>query len=635
MGMGKRSIFFVLLLSSAFAFAQQSKIDSLEQLLTKGQSANQKIDLLCDLADHYLAYQPSKAKHYAEEALSLSIETDYVKGEILALSHLSDYEFRQGNYAQAIQLASKSLHQAEAIKDSTLMAMAYRVLGNTNNFGLKRYDSALVYQLKAFRIHEQRKDYTKMAAICGSITWIYATTNQHLDEAHRLVNLGIHLSDSLRNTKFLSYNYNSKGLIFMQEHQLDSALKYFDLSILWALENKDWAVIAFNKELKASIYFEQNKIQEANDLFHIALKESRAINLREVVKNSYAGLAKSYAAIQNYPMAYKYSTLFNELQDSLLNAEITQKALLSELESEEMRSQAKISELQVSNAQAKKEKIIVILSFGITLAFSISIIFLVARNSQQRARTNKLLHEKNKQIEEQNLKLTEVNQTKDKLFSILGHDMRSPMASLKGMLDMVAYKQISSEEFMNFAPKLNQQVTAISETLENLLKWSQSQQQGWVTTLAPIYIHPLIAKCTTLFSEIVQEKKLTLINQVEQGIIVHGDENQLELVFRNLIHNAIKFTNMGGSITVNSQGEGDFVMIRVTDNGIGMSDDQVKQLFTLTSTSNTRGTQGEQGTGLGLHLCFEMVKENGGKIEVSSRLHEGTKFCVYLKTKNS
>ncbi len=634
--MGKRFIFFVILsILGLSAVAQKNKINSLESTLAKAQSTIQKIDILCKLADHYLAYQPSKAKHYAEEALSLSIETDYEKGEILALSHLSDYEFRQGNYAQAIQLASKSLRQAEAINDSTLMAMAYRVLGNTNNFGLKRYDSALVYQLKAFKIHKHRKDYEKMASICGSITWIYATTNQHLEEAHRLADLGIHLSDSLNNTKFLSYNYNSKGMIYMQEHKLDSALKYLDLSIDFAQENNDNAVTAFNKRLKASIYLEQNNTQKALDLFHAALAESRAINLREVMKNSYDGLAKGYAATNNYPLAYKYSTLFNQLQDSLLNAEITQTALLSELEFEETKNKAKIKELQNSNERAKKDQLIYTLLFVTALAFLVTVILLIMRNNRQRARTNLMLHGKNEQIAEQNEVLVRVNATKDKLFSILGHDMRSPLASLKGMLDLVVRKQLSSEEFMNFAPKLNQQVTSITETLENLLRWSQSQQKGWVSSITIINLHLLLEKCTALFFEMAHEKKITIINTVGPDENIAGDKNQIELIFRNLIHNAIKFTNLGGSVTISTKQKESFTVIHVADTGIGMSETQLKQLFTLNNTSNTRGTQGEQGTGLGLHLCFEMVRENGGMIEVTSTLLEGTTFHVYLKSQMS
>jgi two-component system, sensor histidine kinase and response regulator len=632
--MGKRITFFSLIcLVAVGVSAQQTKIDSLELVLKNIKSNTDKVNVLCKLSENYLLHQPSKAKHYAEEALSLAIEIDYPIGEILALNHLGDYEFRQGNYAQSIQFASKSLHQAEAINDSASIAKSYRVLGNTNNYGLKRYDSALAYQLKAFKIYQLRKDYEMIAATCGSITWIYATTNQHLDEAHKLARLGVHLSDSLNNYQYLSYNYNSEGLIYQQENQLDSALKYFDLSIIEAQKVNDKAVIAFNKRLKASIFLKRNELEKALALYHTSLAESRKLNFREVVKNSYDGLSQSYAAMGNYSMAYKYSTLFNQLRDSLLNAEITQKALLIELEYEETKSKLKIRELQFSNEQAKKEKIIVLLSFGIALAFSIIIIFLITRNNQQRAKTNQLLNVKNLKIAEQNDVLVKVNATKDKLFSILGHDLRSPLNSLKGILGMVARKEVTGDEFISFVPNLNQQVIGITETLDNLLRWSQSQQQGWVSTITTIKLCSLISKCEMLFKEVANQKNISIINQVNPNETVVGDENQIELVFRNLIHNAIKFTRRGGSITIRTRHEENFVLIKVMDTGIGMTEDQMKHLFDLSKTGNTVGTQGEQGTGLGLHLCHEMAKENGGKIEVTSAIGEGTTFLVYLKSK--
>ena len=618
-------------LSAYAAFCQQNVIDSLENLLVTTEANVIRVNILCDLADKYLLHEPLKAKFYAEEALKLSKDINYPEGEILAQIHLGDYEFRQGKYAKAIEVTSKSLHQAESINNSLLMSLAYRVLGNVNNIGLKRYDSALHYQLKAFKIHQRQKDYKGMASVCGSITWIYAMTNQNLEEAHHLANLGIHLSDSLNHPQYLSYNYNSKGLIYMQENKLDSALKYIDLSIEVAKETKDKAVIAFNKRIKADIYLLQRNFNRAIVLFNEALTESRQLGIREVVKKSYEGLAKCYEGLGNYAQAYKYNLLFNELKDSLLNIEITQKALITELEFEEAKREAKITELELANEQERREKIIYIILFGIGLALMLTIVILITRNNRHRIKTNQLLQEKNLKIAEQNLKLQEANETKDKLFSIIGHDLRSPLISLKSMLGLVVHDEVSDQEFKTFAPKLNKQVIGISEMLENLLQWSRSQLKGWNRTTTKIKLNQLINDCIRLFPDLAREKDLIIVNELNPTFKVLGDIDQIQLIFRNVIHNAIKFTTSGGQVKINGEMETNFIKVNVSDNGVGMDKEKLESLFSENNTVTSHGTEGERGTGLGLHLCLEMIEQNGGRIEVTSEVGVGTTFHIFLR----
>ncbi len=628
------AILGILLFSHTIVCLGKAPIDSLENALKRAPVDTTRVNILNELSNKFMAYQPEKARQYAEEALEISKTLRYAKGEVIALNRLGEHEFRLSNYAVAIDLTTRSLRLAEQIHDSLGMALADRVLGNIHTFGLNQYDLALKYQLDALKIYEKRNDKRNMASFYGNITWAYARTHQNLEEAHRLADLGVHLADSLGDKQLVSYNYNSKGLIFLEEGKPDSAIIYFDKSTHEAEGIRDIAVIAYNKSLKGRAYLRKKDFKKAIEMFEAASDESQIVHIREVRKDSYEGLSLSYAGLKNYPLAYKYNILFTQLRDSLVNWETTQKVLLTQLEFEEEKREAKIVELELSNAQGRRERIIYLVLFGIVMLLMIVVVLLNKRNSHQRIETNRLLQEKNTEIAEQNLKLKEANANKDKFFSIISHDLRSPVLSLKGLLGLLIGNEIDDQEFKSFAPKLNQRLMGVSETLENLLHWSQAQMKGLTYSPDTISLNSVIDKCLLLFNETAAEKKIKLVNGIPKDSTVYADRNQAELIFRNLIHNAIKFTADGGAVTISTRPANDLVEIIVKDTGIGMKPEKVSILFRTDISHTTHGTQGEKGTGLGLLLCKEMAENNGGKLEVRSEVGKGSEFCVFLKTKN-
>jgi len=612
------------------ALAQPGSIDSVK-LLQSASSDTSRVTILNQLSFKYLVSQPRLARQYADEALALSRTSNFKRGEIEALNRLGENEFRQSNYANAVDYTTQSLKLAEQLRDTFNMAKAYRVLGNIHTFGFRQYDLALQYQLLVLKIYEKTKDKRNIASTYGNITWIYASTNRNLQEAHRLADRGANLADSLGDKQLLSYNYNSKGLIFSQEGKSDSALRYLDLSILMARESNDRAVIAYDKSIKGNVYLRMGDFKKAIEMFQLASAESQQLNAREVLKQSYEGLTKSYAALGNYPLAFKNHLLFTALKDSLLNWETAQKAMITRLQFEEEKREAKIAELELANQYARNESIIYNALFGVVLLSLIAVIVLVVRNSKQRSEGNKLLKEKNEEIAEQNRKLKEANDVKDKFFSIIGHDLRSPLVSLKGLLGLLMRNEITELEFKSFAPKLHHLVIGTNETLENILQWASAQMNGWNHTPSLLVVHGHVSKCFSLFAEAAKAKEIALVNHVGEKETVYAETNQMELIIRNLVHNAIKFSSKGGSVQVTTVRIDELLELRVSDDGIGMSKELVESLFQKRAARTRRGTEGERGTGLGLILCKEMVENNGGKIFVSSEVGKGSTFHVLLK----
>ncbi len=230
-------------------------------------------------------------------------------------------------------------------------------------------------------------------------------------------------------------------------------------------------------------------------------------------------------------------------------------------------------------------------------------------------------------LEKQTKELEELNRLKDKLFSIIAHDLKAPFASLVSMLRIVSDDDISHDEFKQYLPKLTENVDYTSSLLENLLNWSKSQIDAVKIVVEPILLKDLVEVEITFFNKLSAEKNIRIINEITNEYLVNADRNTVQLVFRNLFSNAIKFCKSGDSIIVSTQIINDKETVIFKDTGIGMSADKVEKLFG-SETFTTLGTDNEKGTGLGLLLCKDFLNKTGGKIHVESEVGVGTTFYI-------
>lgn len=232
-------------------------------------------------------------------------------------------------------------------------------------------------------------------------------------------------------------------------------------------------------------------------------------------------------------------------------------------------------------------------------------------------------------LKNQSDELVSLNKLKDKMFSIIAHDLRGPIINLKEIMSLFDQKIISEEELKSHLPLINADVKATASLLENLLYWSRTQLKGE-------RIHPdfmslklnSIVQINILGSQI-KEKSLTIINNIPEQAMVYADKNMVELVIRNLLSNAIKYCHPNNTITLSSSLQGEFYVSEISDTGIGIEVNNIEKLFGMNNFSTT-GTNAERGTGLGLLLCKEFVEKNGGRIWVRSELGKGSTFSFSL-----
>lgn len=235
------------------------------------------------------------------------------------------------------------------------------------------------------------------------------------------------------------------------------------------------------------------------------------------------------------------------------------------------------------------------------------------------------------QLELSNDKLMTLNNTKEKLFSIIAHDLRSPIGSLKSALMLFNSNIISKEDFNKLGVDLGLQVDALHNNLDNLLHWSHSQLSGIKVAPETFALQPVILQTLSLLSGNLHQKQLTITQHVNDKLLVYADVNHVTLILRNLIANAIKFSHSGDVIELHANVIGkDRITITVTDYGVGMSPEKTMSLFSPIATQSVSGTKNEKGTGLGLSLCKEFAEKNGGTIAATSQLGKGSSFTVTL-----
>ncbi len=226
---------------------------------------------------------------------------------------------------------------------------------------------------------------------------------------------------------------------------------------------------------------------------------------------------------------------------------------------------------------------------------------------------------------------------RDKLYSVIAHDLRSPMGSIKMVLNMLILHLPSTkigEEMFEMLNMANQTTEEVFSLLDNLLKWTKSQTGKLNVVPQDIDVAGVAAGIIEIFSMVAELKKIKLTLQAPDQVEVRADIDMLKTVIRNLISNALKFSNPGGEILVNVEDKEDRVVISVADNGCGIKEEDQAKLLHVDTHYTTFGTKNEEGSGLGLLLCQDFVRKNGGELWFTSKVDEGSTFSFYIPKKS-
>ncbi|HUM89075.1 MAG TPA: HAMP domain-containing sensor histidine kinase, partial [Prolixibacteraceae bacterium] len=372
----------------------------------------------------------------------------------------------------------------------------------------------------------------------------------------------------------------------------------------------------------------------------------------DIVIDSYADLADIEYKNKNFQKAYEYQQKHYELRDSVSSFEKEKKLAELQTQYETVQKENEInllkSEKLIHENELRRNKLFSWTAF-IVIFFLLVFIYVGFIFLNQNKKANELLTEKNNQIEaknrqlsELNLKVMEINKnlkksetaltlannTKNRFFSILGHDLRNPFHSIMGQSYLLSksYDQLSVEERKKYAQDIYQSCEKVNRLLDNLLEWIRTQSEGIVFNPQLTDFQQLVQESIAVLKSNADEKSINIVNKINHKIQITADYTMLETIVRNLIANGIKFTPPGGEVIISAQIQNLHLIVGISDNGVGIAPENMDKLFLVDSNFKTHGTNNERGTGLGLAICKELVSIHHGKIWAESVPGKGSVF---------
>jgi signal transduction histidine kinase len=423
--------------------------------------------------------------------------------------------------------------------------------------------------------------------------------------------------------EWLAYAYEIKGKVYLKENKFKWAIHWYHQSEMLhkKLDDDRGRIDLLNGMAEAYLGLKKDSISEryALEAFEISDK----IQFKEGQQKCAKTLYKINKNKKDFATALGYHELYQTLSDTLMRHE--NKKSLTLLKTKIEHDKQKQDLIQENRKQLAQQRNYVKAALAILLIF-IVVSFLVRHSERIQKHLNTELKEKTTDLEKREHELREINRTKDKLFSIIGHDLRGPIGAFQGLLKLFKEGDIGQSEFMKYIPKLHHDIDHISFTLNNLFTWGHTQMNGAVTKPSAVALGSVVKDNIHLLSEIAENKSIKLVSHIATNTMVWSDSDQIDIVIRNLISNALKFTPKNGMVTISAQEKNQDWQVSIRDSGIGMDEKTIEKIFAANANHTTYGTNKEKGTGLGLSLCKEMVEKNGGTIWVESLLRKGSTF---------
>lgn len=508
----------------------------------------------------------------------------------------------------------------------------------------KDLNLAVDYFNKSYKLNEKLNSEGGMAMISSNLAMIYCDKNQY-EKGIEYFNKVISYRRSTGDKVAISSNLINISIAENNLKKFDSSVEHLEEALKLSMEINDTKQMRACYGMLAETYEKMGNVEKTmhyfkfyksfNDLVgrkqekeftkKIADNEVMLLKLENESHKKELDLLRKQGEL---------TALSDEMQ--LLYENVSKKELVLKLKDEE----AKAIKIEIEKEKEKnfyEEKIINYLSWGAgtIILLLIGLLMILYYIFRFRTRTNQLLKIRNAEIIEQKTKIELANVNKDKLLSILGHDLRGPFATFKNLIQLMDMKVLSTEDAVEHIKNMSSVADSTLLMLDNTLIWARGQAQGSSYSPENISIKNITKEILDFLNETAKLKNIELIDYISDDIITFSDENQVRIILRNLLSNAIKFTPSGGKISVGAQKLDDsFTAVRVTDSGVGMKPEDCSKLFGENHFTKS-GTQNEKGTGLGLLLCKEYIEANGGTIEVSSELNKGTTFAFTLKNSDN
>ena len=681
----------MLLVFPPVIMAQESSIDQLNQDYQLAANDSMRLQVLLKCIDHFYRNNPDTALNIGYRAEKLAIDLEDQVSLAHAEREIARLLVRRADYSNALAYISRALAREKNLGNQLNISKAHNIIG-VLYYEQSDFVNALKHYLQSLKIYEELENKDGMASIYNNLGILYKEKGEN-NRALEYYKKSLDINKLLNDSTGLAYGYNNLGVIYRKKGNYNASLEYFNkaLKIKEALGNREGMIssllnisITYNKQghfddarkmalqglalskqlnsvareattygILAEVHLKMGNpgkgIAYSEKAYDIG-KEIGKINIiQEANETSY----KAYKQMGNHEKALQHFELAQHLKDSLTkaqkNADLETLRENYEIEKQQIQIESLhkdriIQEEQIQMQSMQRNVLVVVLTF---LAI---IIWILYKNNRRKQKTNNLLTQKHKEIELKNTELARLNQEivsqnqsisiqknnleelnhiKNNLFTIVSHDFRSPLKSIQGFLHLLSLGALTQEEMKKLVDDLRIKVDMTTDFLENLLTWARNQMYKIESKPQPVNLKKMADDNVALLKSVADKKSVKLIVDIYDNFEAFADANMINLVIRNLVVNAIKFTSEDDEIRLTVKREGAKGIFSVQDNGIGIDERILAKLFEL-ETYSTTGTANEKGTGLGLVLCKDFVEKNHGTIWATSEVGVGSVFSFSI-----
>lgn len=665
---------------SSFMVYSQELLELKKQLTSKALHDTTKVLLYHKIADLLQIESNDSALFYNKKALDLSLRLASNKYIAYSQYSLGVYYHNSFNYTEAINQYLKAEVYYKKSDNKLYLAKLYRNMGACL-IEIYKEDKGLEYYLKSLALYKEINNNLGIASIYMLISDLYYNEKNYeftikylnqalviyqeeanvagiancytnlgnakadsglLNEGLELYKQSIEIQKEFDDQHGIAINFNNIGDCYKQLKDYKNARKYLVKALKKSKDIEDNNLIAV---ILLNLSAVDNKLKNYNSAITYSLKSleiSQELGSLEYQLENLQNLALAFEKKGNIPKAFSFYKKLEKVKDTISANNKTQKVHLFEALNKLESSQYEIKELANKNkiAQLKNEtdrKFMSFLAISMVL-FGVFVVLLISQKTEKR-KAYALLEYKNHQINKMNTEikiqrddLERSNKTKDTFFSIIAHDLRSPFNSIKGFSELMIENNdvYDKDKRLRFLKIIKGSASRASSLLNNLLIWANSQSGNLDFNPQKYDISLIISDVISLLEIQAINKEIEIKNTVITPIFVYIDKNMIESVFRNLISNAIKFTQSKGVVHISSEIDTNHIKLIIKDTGIGISKEDLINLFSIDVKNSTIGTANELGSGLGLILCKNFVERNGGELQVKSTLNKGSEFSFTL-----
>ncbi len=522
--------------------------------------------------------------------------------------------------AITLLLNSRDLYLLENRQDGVLTSFLLLADIYQNNNEINKAIQCYEYAVEGFRMANDSVRYLTTLLNKGELY----RKDGLLQEALNCFYITDLLFNKFKHIYGIAYSKGNIGLVYTAQNKLDSAEIYLNKSIeILEPLGDNYAVSSYLDGL-AEVYFKRKQYSKAKKTAHKSLLLAQEHGLKEQIRDASLRLSTIYNQSKDFEKAFFHHKQYVAYRDSINNEETIRKIANLHTKYEVAQKQKEVDE---EKAYKNRYLIIAICAISVLILLTV-LVFIILKISRERRKTNLILEQQRKELEN-------ANATKNKFFSILSHDLRSPLATFHSYAEVI---EICSEhndvdKLLILGKELKSSSASMLDLLDNLLQWGVNQMGDQQSVPTTVNLKDVATLEVDHLKHVSNKKNINVSINIQPSVTLFVDRVNLSIALRNLINNAIKFTPAGGSVAVSAEYTTLHTILKISDTGVGMTQEQKDKLFDFNKINSTYGTQNEKGVGLGMQLVCGFVKENNAKLHVETELGKGTTFAIVFEKK--